>query len=142
MLLPKSLRRPWPLWLVFACFAVTVVSVPLVCHQRRPQPHNMTELVERIEESHRDWHIIGNSPSYGTRDGFFLSRKSASWEALAALPLDPSQARRWDGVVLCRNANANDEVAVWGQGAFVYGEFVFFGDPLLIEEIKRSLGAE
>jgi hypothetical protein len=76
----------------------------------------------------------------------YLFRDEKSSENLTALPADPRQLYRWEGVVYCEYVPHPEGMEVrlrcWGDACLRAGPFLFFGDPALLAKIRQALSTD
>ena len=73
----------------------------------------------------------------------FLTTTAADWHHFNALPRNPGMINRWQGCVYSERVvdpiNRSQRASEWGGCCMQRGEFVFFGDPILLNEIRQAL---
>jgi hypothetical protein len=75
----------------------------------------------------------------------FLTTGPRSWATLSRLGMYPEAIADWDGVAYCEYITWPQEreleVGPWGACGLRVDPFLFFGDPRLLEQIRRALTA-
>src|SRR5262245_26615655 len=80
-------------------------------------------------------------PYYGAGDpGAYLTRTALPPERLRELARLPERGPAWAGTVYCEEARmSRADAETWGENGLVAGQFRFFGDPALLDEIRAAL---
>jgi hypothetical protein len=75
--------------------------------------------------------------------GLYLTNACAHDETLRGLPIQDVWPQSWDRTVfvrhICKGDLYLDEYLCSGDHAFVFGDFVFFGDTAFLREIREAL---
>ena len=149
--MPERHRRR----LAYAALALGLVLLPAALllprlgGQKPPPPApadwQVPDLLARLESRGLRFHVVPASRATGDlRRGAYLCEGEREWEEVAGLPVSPTAAARWRGVVRVTNpsgplAATPEVVAGWGENGLRAGPFVFFGDATLLRRIAEAL---
>jgi hypothetical protein len=140
MMSPKLL----PLRIVVGLFVLAMAATPLAYRLLRgpaAPPRTLTELTELLSRDASSLYVVpiveGNPEA-----GIYLCTRSRTRDQLMGLPRAREHAHRWQGVAHCEMVGkmvAVDEYDIqsWGEYGMQIGPFLFFGDPDLLQRIRK-----
>jgi hypothetical protein len=143
------LRKPLPLWSRVSLFAVAMVMIPLISQAwRRPvfPPQTLTELAARLSQGTPPLHVVMLHQRV-PEGPMYVCIEPRSPESLQELLCYPSRVKagQWRGIVFCQQKGEQCWILDdfihdnWGEYGTRIGPFVFFGDPELLQRIRKEI---
>lgn len=141
-----SIRQRLPLWLLVMVALAGAAAGELAhrrLHRAEVGPQTIQELRQRLQHFHPSWHVVQAS-DVAEEGGFYLCVRPLAREQLRLLLRCREHARRWKGVVFCERRGSMTripevEVDSWGEHGMQLGSFVIFGDPALLDCIRKTM---
>lgn len=136
--------------LVYLCLCVFLSSVCLLQYfwpftsenVYDPSLHN---LALRLRDAGLRFRAVSPRHDGLATTAIYLTQTDLDDMSIRSLVLDPSQLHKWHGTVMvfCEGDNpfrlcVGDD---WNNCAYRYGQFTFFGDKELLDEIASKLGS-
>jgi hypothetical protein len=130
-------------------FAVCAAGVPLahrLLHRPGDPPRSLSELAGRMRQSNPPLYVVPMTDS-SLEEGIYLCELPQPREQLQLLRHLPEYRDRCRGIVFCEKAVRLGEIEEsqwqqWGEHSMRAGTFVFFGDPALLNHIRRAIPEE
>lgn len=115
-------------------FSVTILAIVLaIVLWSRSKENKVDPMTKAHETCSRQWHTY---PSGHGSQGFYVSDHELNNENISRLKRTPENIKSWQGIVLVSpNIGQTQET----EFCLVFSEYIMFGDPLLIEQIKQVL---
>jgi hypothetical protein len=144
---PASRPWSWPLGVAFVLFGVVSISGPLFLWQPQAQkPWTLPELAEHIHTTHPELQIIAAARTEDLAAGFFVSKRTISWEETVSLTtrIRADQRCLWRNVAFCKpiipkrldRDGMLREDQEWGEGGLLLGDIRIIGDPIIVTLIE------
>lgn len=143
-------RKPFPMWIWIGLFLASVAPVPFISRSlRRPiaPPCTLAQIAEFLSQNAPDLYVV---PPIEDRPecGLYICMHPQPRGQLVRLVRNPkiigtSRLGEWQGVVfLDRLGNIDllaEEIQTWGEHGLQIGPYVFFGDPDLLQRIRKVI---
>jgi hypothetical protein len=122
-----------------AFVGTALVAVSLSTCPQHPEPDSVAELLGRLRGAGLDWNVTAVRKGGEVEEGVYLCDRPRGWEDLLLLR-QLEYASRWDGVVYVEKNSPALLQEDWGEHGLVVGKLVLFGDPRMLQEVRRALG--
>jgi hypothetical protein len=104
---------------------------------------DLPELVDLLRAHGMDLRVVPVRERGEVTQSAYLTTTEAGWQHFNALPRNPQQIDRWQGCVYGERILDPDEryfrASERADCCLQQGQFVFFGDPALLNEIRQVL---
>jgi hypothetical protein len=104
---------------------------------------DLPELVSLLRNRGVDLRAVPVKEHGEVANSAFLTTTEEDWQHFNALPRNPGKIDRWQGCVYSERVLDPDDrsqrASEWGGCCMQQGQFVFFGDPMLLAEIRQAL---
>lgn len=142
-------QKPLSLWISVGLFAVAVTLIPLAVQRQCgsvSSPRTLAELAARLSQGTPPLHVVPQFPDR-LEDTFWVSTTLHSREQLWGLGRQPELAKKgqWQGIVMCESRGKGSVILDefieenWGEYGMRVGPFVLFGDPDLLQVIRKMI---
>ncbi len=105
-------------------------SVPAATPRAR-----LSDLVWKLHDKGLDFRVISQRPDGLWDEDVYLTTTDKTLRELTKWPVNPDFVDKWKGTVAIMRRDPEG----MGDGCFVFGDFVFFGDRDFIEKIRQCL---
>jgi hypothetical protein len=105
--------------------------------------HDLPELITLLRHRGVDVRVVPVQENGRVGNHAFLTTTGADWHHFNSLPRNPGKIDRWQGCVYSERVidptDRSQRASEWGGCCLQRGEFVFFGDPTLLNQIRQAL---